>query len=614
VRVCVDPVQKEGASRVLLRGGTFSNLAPYLCAAGRFSNWSSYRSHFYGFRICITPEDSMQVARDPVQQDGSDRVLRGGTFDSRAPHARSSFRSGNRLSNRNVSFNGLRLSLTPSEPHLVTTSTDDTLSAITLGSLESPADPLVWLALADYLEESGEDDRSTLVRATLAMRQALPGTPDHTCHQQIVQTLIARGVRPCHPTIELDALPGARFAVIPPGGFLMGTQGRPVVISQPFFLGTTPITQTQWQHVMGRNPARFHDHPGSPNYPVEMVSWNDCQEFCRKLQAALPGWKVSLPTDAQWEYACRAGTQTPYYHGDDEASLARYAHYNAQSPRAVGELLPNAFGLHDMLGNVWEWCQDGYRSDPLEGQETVEVSEEEWKWLRGGGWWTAGHTVTQDARKSSGDFRESSGRGMRLALDPQGHNRRSDQNIHRGGSWAYTTAELGVAEAAQVPTNTIGAFRTDGLRITLDPDGGETDWQTVRGGAYTNAALPSRIPCRGYGLAPSIGLRVTLDPAGPALDPGKHAWGNIRGGAWFHTAGDLKRRLYSAHTTQTPITSLGLRVCVDPVQQDGRYRVLRGGSCGTAAAYCQPDSRAMNTQENQYNFWGFRLVLEGASA
>lgn len=580
MRVCVDPVQQEGASRILLRGGTFSNPAPYLCAAGRFSNWSPYRSHFYGFRICITPEDGMQVARDPVQ-DGSGRTVRGGSWYGIGQVCRSAFRLWYTPLERD-DYLGFRLSLTPSEDHPMITDTD-TLSALTLAILEAPADPLAWLALADYLEESGEDDRSTLVRATLAMRQALPGTPDHAQHQQIVQALLARGVQPCHPTIELDALPGARFAVIPPGGFLMGTQGCPVVISQPFFLGVTPITQAQWQHVMGRNPAQFHDQPDSPRYPVEMVRWTDCQEFCAKLQAALPGWKVSLPTDAQWEYACRAGTQTTYYHGDDETSLAQYAHYNAQSPRAVGELLPNAFGLHDMLGNVWEWCQDGYRSDPLEGQETVEVSEDEWRWLRGGAWFSDGHILgVQDAQKESVPSWDSPGRGLRVALDPDGGE--TAWQAVRGASFNNVVLPLGVS----APGNKAAAHV--GLRLALDPQQGEGDSRVLRGGSFVNLAPFVRSSLRSVDRPSDRiytgGLRVTIDPTGPALDPGKHAWGNIRGGAWFHTAGDLKRRLYSAHTTQTPITSLGLRVCVDPVQQG----------------------------ETQYNFWGFRLALEGVSA
>ena len=516
MRVCVDPRRDIDIVRTI-RGGSHSFLSSFVRLSDSMCVAPSVRNRSLGLRICITPEDTMQVARDPVQQgEDQHRVSRGGGWYSFGQFCRAAYRGRGTPSYR-CNILGFRLVLTPSKDHPMITDTD-TLAALTLAILESPADPLAWLALADYLEESGEDDRSALVRATLAMRQAVPGTPDHTQHQQTVQILIARGIQPCHPTIELDALPGARFAVIPPGGFLMGTQGRPVVITQPFFLGTTPITQAQWQHVMGRNPARFHDQPDSPHRPVEMVSWNDCQEFCQKLQAALPGWKVSLPTDAQWEYACRAGTQTTYYHGDDETSLPRYAHYNAQSPRAVGELLPNAFGLHDMLGNVWEWCQDGYRSDPLEGQETVEISEEEWKWLRGGGWWSAGEMLwVRDARKSGEPNAASSG----------------------GRS-----------------------------------------------------------------------LRITLDPTGPTIEP---AWGHVRGGSWTRITGGMEGS-YSIHGTQTPLTILGLWVCVDPVQQEGSNRVFRGGSWINYGQSCRAADRIRFTPAFRIGDLGFRVTLEGVSA
>jgi uncharacterized protein (TIGR03067 family) len=172
--------------------------------------------------------------------------------------------------------------------------------------------------------------------------------------------------------ISLDLGGGVKLemALIPAGEFLMGTAGDAVVqekpqhrvrITRPFYLGKCLVTQQQWQAVMGDNPSRFK----SPENPVEMTSWTDCQKFLDKLSAKFgPGQgKFQLPTEAQWEYACRAGGTTQYYFGDDEWQLHYYAWYIRNSgfrSHPVGAKAPNAWGLYDMTGNVWEWCQDWY--------------------------------------------------------------------------------------------------------------------------------------------------------------------------------------------------------------------------------------------------------------
>ena len=157
-----------------------------------------------------------------------------------------------------------------------------------------------------------------------------------------------------------------------------------VQITRDFYLGKFPVTQEQYQALMDSNPSRF---AVTKRHPVDNVSWNEAREFCRKLKAHLLGdptaagqhpmqiLAVGLPSEAEWEYACRAGTHTIFSFGDDSKELLEHGWFDknsGQTTQAVGQLKPNTWGLHDVHGNVWEWCEDFYiesyaglaRSDP----------------------------------------------------------------------------------------------------------------------------------------------------------------------------------------------------------------------------------------------------------
>ena len=165
-----------------------------------------------------------------------------------------------------------------------------------------------------------------------------------------------------HLTVDLGDGITMQFVLIRPGTFLMGDKNNPyihldkVIITTPFYLGIYEVTQEQWQQIMGHNPSEYQ---GAKN-PVESVTWDECQNFISKLNEKLPG-QFRLPTSAEWEYACRAGSRGDYCYGDGKDRLGMYAWYvniSDNKTHPVGQKQPNAWGLYDMHGNVSEVCQD----------------------------------------------------------------------------------------------------------------------------------------------------------------------------------------------------------------------------------------------------------------
>ena len=156
-----------------------------------------------------------------------------------------------------------------------------------------------------------------------------------------------------------------------------------VTISKPFYMQTTEVTQGQWKKVMGNNPSYFKNC--GDDCPVEAVSWNDVQKFIKKLNNMEGTDKYRLPTGAEWEYAARAGTQGARYGELDE--VAWYNSNSGKNTHEVGQKRPNAWGLYDMLGNVWEWCQDwdgAYPSGSV--TDPTGPSSGAYRVLRGGSW------------------------------------------------------------------------------------------------------------------------------------------------------------------------------------------------------------------------------------
>jgi formylglycine-generating enzyme required for sulfatase activity len=176
---------------------------------------------------------------------------------------------------------------------------------------------------------------------------------------------------------------GMKFVHIPAGTFTMGSPltepsrqkdetPHRVTITRAFYMSATEVTQRQWQTVMGSNPSHFRN----PDAPVERVTWNEIREFLRRIDAR-------LPTEAEWEYACRAGTTTAYSTG----ATLRDANYDGQSTMPVASFAPNAWGLYDMHGNVWEWCADEHCPYPDgDARDPFNRCGSPYKVIRGGSW------------------------------------------------------------------------------------------------------------------------------------------------------------------------------------------------------------------------------------
>ena len=256
-----------------------------------------------------------------------------------------------------------------------------------LGVLRPPHDKLTA-----YEQQYGADEFSRQLKPILESRLR-PTAPPEAQQSQVAG-------RWGDKTVTLDLGEGVtmELVLIPAGEFRMGSPESEeersdnegpqhmVRITKPFYIGKYEVTQAQWQAVMGNNPSRFK----GDDLPVEKVSWHACQEFCGRLSRRC-NRRIRLPTEAEWEYACRSGTTTPYTWGASKDTAEEYTwhfHNSGEKTHVVGTKKPTPWGLYDMHGNVEEWCQDGFyrylphvQSDPM-----VERSSDEWAVIRGSSW------------------------------------------------------------------------------------------------------------------------------------------------------------------------------------------------------------------------------------
>lgn len=302
-----------------------------------------------------------------------------------------------------------------------------------------PGDRGIRQLFADFLEEAN-DGRGELLRLVDLLTERID-VPRRAEHESRLRAILEAGTIPVGP--YWTPVPGLPLALIPPGEFGMGTRADEpsrsadesyhlVRIEKPFWLGIHTVTQRVWQDVMGSNPARF----AGLDLPVEKVSWEESQEFCRRLRER-EGLGFRLPTEAEWEYACRAGTTTPFHLG--EVLTSDLANFDGRYPlgssrrgsrwkttRPRGCYRPNGLGLYDMHGNVFEWIEDLYgenydgikspvwrSDDPREAMMQQQV----FRVHRGGGWNQPAIACRSAFRAYGTPTLAKDSLGIRVALD-----------------------------------------------------------------------------------------------------------------------------------------------------------------------------------------------------
>jgi formylglycine-generating enzyme required for sulfatase activity len=259
--------------------------------------------------------------------------------------------------------------------------------------------------------------------ATLVEAQPDPSVvTDASLRAAITATGLAWRVRDTGTQMEMLLVPPGTFQM----GCIMGSNQNvcysweqpvhQVTLTNPFYLGRYEVTQAQWLAKMGSNPSVFHGYADSATRPVESVSWNGVQGY-------LSATGLRLATEAEWEYACRAGTQTPFYNGstDDDTvgTLAWFAPNAGSQTHTVGGKAPNGLGLFDMFGNVWEWLNDWYDAYPSSAQTNpLGPASGTNRVLRGGSWFSDTYYVRSSPRYNELPGYADGNVGFRVARNP----------------------------------------------------------------------------------------------------------------------------------------------------------------------------------------------------
>jgi formylglycine-generating enzyme required for sulfatase activity/serine/threonine protein kinase len=368
---------------------------------------------------------------------------------------------------------------------------------------------------------------------------------------------------------------GMKLAYIKPGTFLMGSprdeierredeEQHEVEITHPFYLGVYDVTQAQYEKVMGKNPSDFTNlNRGGPDHPVQQVTWHDAVEFCKKLSALAEERAAArayrLPTEAEWEYACRGGTQTAFHYGNSlssrQANFAGHRPYGGaengpwlRSTTPVASYKPNDFGLCDMHGNVWQWCADWYDKDYYKNspkQDPQGPSSGSGRVIRGGSW-----------RTGAGENCRSAARAADVPSEPSVHH--SGGIVPNGGDLGFRVVMVPSAHDAGItntPAKTEVAPPNRLPELTLDlGDGVKMEFARIPAGEFMMGD-PDSEPLQFENTRPYHRVRISKD-----FNMGKYLvtqeqYEKIMGKnpSYFSASGGEKSRVEGLDTRRFPV-------------------------------------------------------------